>query len=622
MIDLANHCYCTKHKLKMTLLRWWGTLPLIAFLLFFCAINILAETNTCQEEANEEAGEQTCKSNLGNKDAAEAPIPHIFPGCRLYLAPSTVQNGQQQDRENACPRLGLFTSAPLRRGQRIAPSDIIIHLTDYLPQDLAPFLSSHSYNPQQFGGHYEAKSVASILPGVASTAVSTFHKDANAMPFRRDYDEANVPRTTMAGSGAFSHYHNVTFYAKHDLDAGSEIFIGLGETDVETYKWYEDRIQFISDRQRRNDDIHDNHKVNHHRVDVSWLEDNGVCLDNLIAKKSKVNGAGRGAFATRFIPMGAIVTASPLVPILRNSTMTKRVKHLGKIRSSVSQLIINYCFGHVNSSILLYPTSPVVNLINHAANSGDDSDEMNRSSKQKNKSKHKPNVRLRWSKETKERLTSKPRPDSNSNIHSNQFVIQFIATRDINPNEEILLDYGDEWQSAWDAHVAQWSPPPNPERYTPSYVMDDVAGLLRNEKEQATHPYPPNVMTACFYKYSAHETNHGIARSTATAGGTTVVKWKMDRQTFDYANLRPCSIMQRDDAKGDGFITYTALMKNYAGMKKEEMIPKGQVHVVDSIPRNAVTFVDKMYSTDVHLKNVFRHEIQIPDALFPSSWID
>lgn len=595
----------------------WRTLSLIVCLLCGYAHSIVAKEGTCQKETND--GDQTCKSNpeetgeIKTKTKSDEYKSYKFPGCRLYLAQSTVQDPQGQTEESS--RLGLFTSEPLSRGQRIAPSDIIIHLTDYLP-GLGSLLYSHSYNPQPFGGQYEARSVASILPGVASIAVPTFHKDANAVPFGRDVDEANVPRTKMAGAGAFTHYHNLTFYAKHNLEAGSEIFVGLNEKDGENYKWYKDRVQSILDL--RKSDI-DKESKSPNRLDVHWLIDNGVCVDNLIPDKSTIKGAGRGAFATRFIPKGTIVSATPLIPIDRNATMTKRIKHLGKIQNSVPQLLINYCLGRVNSSALFYPTSPVVNLINHA---NDDSGGNNG-----DRNKHKPNVRMRWSKATKARLaiSSESVPinaDTDTIINSDNFIMEYVATKDIKPKEEILLDYGTQWQNAWNHHQTNWNPPPDAHYYSPSYVMDDVAALLRNEKEQMSHPYPANVMTACFYKYSTHEKNDGIASASTGGGGSTVIKWKMDRQTFDYSNLRPCSIMHRDDAKGDGYVTYTAMMKNYAGMKKVEMIPKGEIHVVDSIPRNAVRFVDKMYSTDVHLKNSFRHEIQIPDELFPSSWID
>ena len=459
---------------------------------------------------------------------------------------------------------------------------------------MGPILSEYSWNVQQFGGQFEAKSVASILPGVGSLANAKLtKKEANAMPFGRDVDEADVPRTDREGAGAITHYHNLTFYASRDLDAGSEIFVHYDAQD----EWYKDRVGEMISKEEQ--------EMRSSIRELDWLMEHGICVDNLLPDDSKIKGAGRGAFATRFIPKGAIVAPAPLVPIDRNAIVTKRIKSGGKIQSPRPQLLVNYCLGHVNSSILFYPTSPVVNLINH----GMDQDA---------------NVRLQWSSSSSELndgidWANMPLEELKARNYTG-VVMEYVATRDIKPKEEILLDYGLQWIQAWEKHKADWKPPPNAEAYSPSYVMDDVAGLLRTEQEQMNHPYPTSAMTTCFYRYSTHERNDGIIAASKQTGEPTVVKWKMDRQTFDYSNLRPCSIMQREDI--DGHIMYTAMIKNWHGLKKEEMIPKGEMHVVNSIPRNAIRFVDKMYSTDQHLSNAFRHEAQIPDDMFPSEWMD
>ena len=48
---------------------------------------------------------------------------------------------------------------------------------------------------------------------------------------------------------------------------------------------------------------------------VDWLRINGKCLDNLRPGVSNIEGAGRGAFATRFIPQGDLVAPAPLIHI-------------------------------------------------------------------------------------------------------------------------------------------------------------------------------------------------------------------------------------------------------------------------------------------------------------------
>mmetsp|Transcript_29448 Transcript_29448/g.44947 ORF Transcript_29448/g.44947 Transcript_29448/m.44947 type:complete len:576 (+) Transcript_29448:110-1837(+) len=536
----------------------------------------------------EQEGRQSCSAQDGTAEDSSCQQPHlplkkyIFHDCRLYLAKSTVPN----------VNVGLFSSTRMRQGQPIAPPDIIIQLTDYITQlNNSPLIADYSWDPYRFGGQFEAKNVASILPGVGSIAnAMTNFQDANAIPFgARDVDEANVPRTTSAGAGSFTHYHNVTFFASRDIEAGDEIFVYYGEKD-----WYHDRVEKIKKSHDAKDD--GGKESSTHGSSVDWLKDNGICMDNLLPGKSRIKGAGRGAFASRLLPKGSVVSSTPLVHLHRNATKTKKVKHGGKNRKIGKQLLSNYLLEQADdSSILSLPLSPLVNLINH----GDE-----------------PNVRLQWS-------SSNPKDETYleygailtpeeiiKNPRLNDLQLEYIAIREILPGEEIILHYGSGWVQDWQEHKKEWAPVANAQAYSPSYIMDDVAGLIRTEKEQATHPYPENTMTGCFYRYSTHEKSGGITAGKQQKGEATTVKWKMDRRTFEYDNLRPCNVMQRDEINGQ--VAYTAMIKNWQGLTRDEMIPKGEIHVVNSIPRQAIRFIDKMYSTDQHLPNSFRHSIQIP----------
>ncbi len=588
-------------------------------------------SSSCVEEGDDETN--TCKMIQEQKHPIpqQAPKKHYFPRCRLYLAKSTIPG----------TNLGLFTSTPLRRGQPIAPPDIIIQLIDYYnsktdesPSTISKLISDYSWDAQRFGGQFEAKSVASILPGVGSIAnAMTDFQSSNALAFgARDFDEANVPRTTSSGAGAFTHYHNVTFYASRDVDAGSEIFVYYAKGE-----WYRERMERITAKpqsEKLGEDTEDNLETaaggeNTQKIrSVDWLKEHGICVDNLIPGQSKMKHAGRGAFASTFIPEGTIIVASPMVLLDRNETFTKRVKHGGKVRKASKQLLVNYLLGHVDSSLMFLPLSPIVNLINHGTTAN-----LNTSTNEK-KARREANTRIQWSSSDQHdgknwqhlSLEEVKALRSDSSLSASGFMMDYIATRDIQPGEEILMDYGTKWEQAWFDHAKEWKPLQNAKAYSPSYVMDDVAGLVRTEKEQALHPYPSNVMTGCFYRYSNHERNDGIAANMGKPQGeATTVKWKMDRYTFDYDNLRPCSIMQRDEEinnQGQSQVSYTVMMKNWQGMKKEEIIPKGEIHVVNSVPRQAIRFLDKMYSTDQHLVDAFRHEIQIPDDVFPSQWLD
>ena len=98
-------------------------------------------------------------------------------------------------------------------------------------------------------------------------------KRANALPYRPDVDEGNVSRDER-GVGAFSHYHNFTFHAFQDIQLGGEVFISYPDEGG----FYQERNDRIGKEESGGGGGTDG--VEHVR-DGSWLEENGLCLDNL-----------------------------------------------------------------------------------------------------------------------------------------------------------------------------------------------------------------------------------------------------------------------------------------------------------------------------------------------------
>lgn len=469
-------------------------------------------------------------------------------------------------------------------------------------EGLSLLVSDYLWDGQETGGQYEGIKVLSVVSGVGSVANSHLHI-YNALPYRPDVDEADVPRTTHPGAGAFTHYHNHSFYSQRPIAAGGEVFLNYG------LNWFREReakkkIPPIAD------DVTDT--FDKHIRSIDWLRENGMCLDNIRAGRSTNKQAGRGAFATRFLPKDAVIAPAPLVQITdRNALRTVRVKAAARkdkpdIVEKGWQLLLNYVYGHPKSSMLFLPYGTVINLINHDS--------------------EKPNAVLRWSNWTQHRGRDWPQSMSIDELKATDksgLMLEFVATRDIDPGEEIFIDYGSNWQQAWDDHVESWKPVPGASSYTPSYIMDDVAKVVRTEEEQRNYPYGDNIITSCFYRYSDIA---GADGSSSTSNGerveTTAVKWEMKRGIFDLTNLRPCSILKRDQTPDGKNHFYTVLVRNRYGLRKEERIPKGVIQVVNFVPRAAIRFSDKIYTTDHHLPNVFRHEIGLPGGIFPRAWMD
>jgi hypothetical protein len=105
---------------------------------------------------------------------------------------------------------------------------------------------------------------------------------------------------------------------------------------------------------------------------AEWLVENGRCVDNIIPGKSKLSVAGRGAIAQRFIARGEVVVPVPLIQFMDRDSLIlwEEIQNTNGDWDKIpvgQQLLLNYCFGHDESSLLLCPITNSI-LINHCSN--------------------------------------------------------------------------------------------------------------------------------------------------------------------------------------------------------------------------------------------------------------
>lgn len=412
----------------------------------------------------------------------------------------------------------------------------------------------------------------SLANGLSNNGHNLIHD--HSFPF---VDNAGLQRGRSPGAGSVSHHYNFTWITNRDLSAGDELLVEYGAG------WFKERG-------------HDG-SASPAKIHPDRLREVGYCLDNIVFGPSLIEEAGRGAFASRDLEEGAIVAPVPLVPLSRSSLKVLKERNDGSAVLS-TQLLQNYCYGHQNSSLLLFPYVNGVNFINHSKN---------------------PNVQLRWSKGSSV-IFHKPLLELQQSSHSASPMLELVATRKVDKGEELHLDYGDEWEQAWNKHVSSWQPRDEDIQHVSAETMnnDDSYLVLRTHQEQQLKPYPPDVFTSCYYKYSPDGPNPATSDSVPDR---SAARWKPEMITL--RNLRPCMVVRRDEVVVDNFQThvYTVHVMNRPTLNEAQRIPKGHMHFATHVPRHAILFSDKTYTSDQHLGHAFRKEISLGE-IFPDQWKD
>lgn len=485
--------------------------------------------------------------------------------CTLVMAPSGLENGGW----------GIFTLTSRVKDEILNNyGDVVIQITDPNPHTAAGMsrlIWDYVWEGQLISGHYEGfHRVYSAVPGFGSLTNGRT-KGYNVVGGQPLQDNLGMDRGLSPGAGAFTHYGNYTWMSSKDLDAGDELFVNYGGD------WMKERS------------LHDGTVW---KRDVSDLRRFGYCLDNITPGKSLIEHAGRGAFATRDLKEDSVIVPVPLLSLSRSSLEILKQQKNGAVEKS-TQLLLNYCYGHANSSILLFPYSNGVNLVNHNSSEA--------------------NVKLRWP-EGADRIALSP----NANV-----MMEMVALRDISKGEEIYLDYGSEWEEAWKMHSDSWRPDPDVKHYAHKMNTDARFSVLRTLEEQRTDPYPESIFISCYYKLvpNAMEEMKTSEQSVGTYNPSMIAP----------RNLRPCLVIQRhemptsppreeQEAHDSNSIMYTVHVLNRPTLDAEQRIPRGHRHFV-VVPRTALLFSEKTYTSDQHLVNAFRKEIGLGDA-FPEHWRD
>jgi SET domain len=472
--------------------------------------------------------------------------------CRWYLAESAIPHSG----------LGIFTGIGLHKDDMIGYPDICIFVSD--PPDHWTHLRSHTFGRGTFFGQYEGKQSRAACEGLITTvntvpdALVNMEMVSPVLP-----THAGVHRATSPGAGAITHHFGIHGKALDIITAGSEITLNYGDWDFD-----EDDPQYDTKPFR----------------DVAWLQQHGWCIDHIEVGVSTIPHAGRGAFARTPISRGAVVAPAPL-QVFRDRKVFQRTQP--------EQLFVNYCLQPADSPMLVFPYGQGVNLINHSSK--------------------RPNVEWRWS-------------THDNHLHHSQWfdlsydefwnlvtpgsiILEVVALRDIQPGEEILINYGTSWEESWNEHVKNWIPPANATSYVYPVEMDET-GIVRTMKEQETDPYPANLMTMCLTSdFERAENNH--------------IEWEEPTDFAWSEGMVYCHVLDRKYNRKIADYQYTvSLIFSLDPVKfvYDPTIPRKDLFIDLNVPRRAIRFMEVPYMDDEHLSNAFRHPLELPNHLIPESW--
>lgn len=365
-----------------------------------------------------------------------------------------------------------------------------------------------------------------------------------------------------------------------------------------------------------------------------WIRENGLCIEHLVPAPSTLPQAGQGGFAQHRLKAGEMIVPAPLLQIIDRDVLTvfnDSAERVGK------QLLLNYCFSHRNTSLALCPDTNAI-LVNHC------------SDRTKECGPKGPNAMFRWASgwdPVSDDWLNKT-VDDIAKEDGRGLSMEIVALRDIEPGEEVFMDYGAEWEEAWAKHVKGWKPPEEEESYESvkelntnehgldSFVSDD----LRFEIDH------PHLFSACAYwptefdddevwqeKDMALEnmSNEELLEKLSDDGSI----YKENYLTHPDGAYWPCHLLLKEDhsvddgedggdkaSREDHPVTYTVriLQREHSEHGEMPWAENEMPRYLTNYPKESIRIFPKPYSSDQHLPNAFRYYIPIPDDTLPDQW--
>jgi len=368
-------------------------------------------------------------------------------GCGLWLVPSMEVQGR-----------GVVSGCVFPNGSIVVPlmTAVLVHEETKRQCQIREYA---------FGTGHEDYNMLMLGPGSLFNHHPTQSNLDHFSP-----DSLQIPNLKDENLG-YSNYARSFFRLNQAVEPGQELFEYYGDN------WFTERFDkgstasssvtsdpdgssaivydALADNTNSDDVVTDKtHKSDTHKVaiDPKDLLQHGHCLTDVAVKPSGIDSAGMGLFARKRFNVGEIVTISPVL------SLSKAVAD-ASINTSV---LVNYCIAsssQIDSDLVFFPLL-YGGIINHAPTSS--------SSELHDDPKFRANVHMKWFdwQNPAQTLAAKYKPQDPryaslaGSIYDQsveylirapfaQLDIAYVATRTIAADEEIFLDYGEEWLSSW-----------------------------------------------------------------------------------------------------------------------------------------------------------------------------
>jgi len=555
------------------------------------------------------------------------------------------------------------------------------------------------------------ESMRAFIPGLSTICPCTYRgfnlEQVKIVGYRdwriiKEIGHDESPPISQAGS--FTYLSNAMFRAKRDIMPGEELVVECAD----------------------NSDQFDPKEYPPVKFTPKEAGGYSICLDDKVEERYADHtaniiapvGGQRGLFAKRHLKQDEILTSTPMIPVHKEEMTMDRAKYAKMLEDAEAQgniekigippkkkqLLTNYMYGHSESSLMWLATAPLLHAVNHAPHDKE----------------IQPNAKLQWhhDKYTDAQAAGKPlsrrqqfhhaellEMDSLevARKHGMGLMVDLVALRDIKEGEEILIDYGKDWDDAWKKHEelwkatietikvghagekAEWKQRRKRERedrdrhdkliaesthrkHRQNHVENSMTAIplssyvtasdfnhlnhdsdIRTISEQRRNPYPSNLETACYFELDWLD--EATYKDNA-AELITSESWYEQDDHFDC--LLPCIITERREYEegeeaevlglwDDDFNTQseTAGLPNGGSRTNKRYVAKlldnhesntsinYECHLYKrfeyyymDIPREGITFVDKIHSTDQWIDQAFRQPIGFPEGMYPDNWKD